>query len=108
MMPRPMNPTAPPSNSATSLLLSFLSQRPVTHLSQPGERGLRALAWPVFEADPAIVARVVERLEHEGVIDLASAWLVSCRAICNLDVTDLVDAGSDRRREVPTHPLRVV
>src|SRR5262249_29556623 len=111
MIPSPMNPTrsaiplrslptcqpsgrARPAGAPRGLL-------PEPPRLEPAERGLGARAGPVLEAHPAVVAGLVERLQHEWIVDLAGARLVARRAVRDLDVPDPVKLCPDRRRQVP-------
>src|SRR5215213_633620 len=108
MMPRPMNPIGAPSKSAITPLPSSLRRCPVPHIRQPSERCLGGMAGPVLQAHPAIVSSLIQRLQHEGIVDLPGPGLVSCGTVRDLHVADQGDAGGDRRRQISAHALRVI
>src|SRR5437868_4337105 len=95
MIPSPMNPTrsaipmpslptnAPAGGTRSAGAASGLP--PVPPRLQPAQRRLGARAGPVLEAHPAVVAGLVERAQHERIMDLARARLVARRAVRDLD-----------------------
>src|SRR5215217_658357 len=108
MMPRPMNPIGAPSKSAITPLLSSLRRCPVPHFRQPCERRLSGVPRAVFETHPAVIPGIIQGLQHEGIVDFPGAGFVSRGAVGDLHVSDQVDAGSDRRREISAHALSVI
>src|SRR5687768_8739683 len=108
MMPSPMKPIGAPSKSAMPPLPLSMSWCPVPHISQPRERRLGSVPRSVFETHPAIVSGIIQRLQHKGIVDLPGPGLVSGGTVGNLHVTDQVNPGGDRGREIPTHALSVI
>src|SRR5215208_6637479 len=108
MMPSPMNPIGVPSNSAIPHLPLFVSLRPVPHIRHPRERRFGRVPRPIFETYPAIVSGIIQRLEHKGIVDLPGPGLVAGGTVRNLHMTDQVNPGGDRSREIPAHALSVI
>ncbi len=73
--------------------------------AQPSGRG--GLGF-VFAADVAGVADAVEMLEQEGVVDLASARLVTPGVVGQLDVGDARQVLLHRRGQLAFHALHVI
>src|SRR5439155_25376792 len=80
----------------------------VEPLIEPSQTGGRAMRWPIFAADPAVVFEIVEQPEQIFVIDLADVGLVSPRHTGNLNVSDVRQPASDLLGQIAFNDLRVV
>src|SRR3954452_19790012 len=95
MTPRPTKPTR-----------SFAIRRSSPASTRGSPRWWRGRV--VLEADPAVVAEAVDRVEDEREVDLARARLAAPGRVGDLDVGDAREVLLDRRDEVPLHALHVV
>jgi hypothetical protein len=70
--------------------------RPVSLITQPAQRGLRAAERHVFWADPTVKAGPIDGVEHESIVDLAGPRLVPSGAVSDLEVIDLAKVRQSR------------
>ena len=104
MMPRPMKPIF----MRDPLDVLFGKARPSRHAAQrwsgsrPAEAGFGIGRRPVFAADPAAEAELVDLLEDEGPVDLAGAGLVAARVVGDLHVGDQRQVLLDRLTMSPS------
>src|SRR5690606_27147275 len=74
----------------------------------PAEARTGIVLGLVFAADEAVIAKPVELVEHEIVIDLARARFVAPRVVGDLDVSDAVAEPLEGRHQVTLHDLHVI
>src|SRR5258706_13349206 len=74
----------------------------------PAEAGEGVALWPVFAADPALVADLVEQIEQIGVMDLADIGLVPPRIAGDLDMRVMAGESAHLGREIALHDLHVI
>ena len=65
-------------------------------------------AGPVFAADPAVIANLVEELEQIGVVDLAAIRLVALGDAGDLHMRVTARKAADMRGEIALHDLAMI
>src|SRR5437870_26339 len=75
---------------------------------RPAEPGRRLPFWPVFAADPAGVADLVEEIEQEGVVDLADIGLVAAGIAGDLYMFVAAGERADLMGQITLHDLNMI